>query len=97
MQAIILLYPRCVNDVTLYANCITVADEKRRNFTVHFKTIYMPILTIIVVLVVTGLLLWIINEYTPIDKRIKGILSAVAVVAVLIWLLKVLGIVDLLK
>lgn len=57
----------------------------------------MPILTIIVVLVVTGLLLWIINEYTPIDKRIKGILSAVAVVAVLIWLLKVLGIVDLLK
>jgi hypothetical protein len=52
----------------------------------------MPLLTIVVVLIVVGLVLWLINNYIPMDRKIKNILNIVVVIVVIIWLLKVFGV-----
>jgi hypothetical protein len=57
----------------------------------------MPILTIILVLIVVGVVLWLINTYIPMQGSIKNILNAVVVIVVVIWLLKVFGLFDNLK
>jgi len=55
----------------------------------------MPLLNVLIVLIVVGVILWLINSYIPMDRKIKSILNVVAVIAVLIWLLKVFGIVAI--
>jgi hypothetical protein len=57
----------------------------------------MPILTILIVIVVTGVVLWLINTYIPMDRKIKNILNAVVVIILVIWLLRVFGVLDSLK
>lgn len=52
----------------------------------------MSILTVLLVLVLVGLGLWAINKFVPMDARIKSILNVVAIVAVILWLLKVFGV-----
>ena len=52
----------------------------------------MPLLTILIVLVFTGLALWLINTYIPMDYKIKTILNVVVVIVVIVWLLKVFGV-----
>jgi hypothetical protein len=52
----------------------------------------MPILTIILVLIVVGVLLYLINRYIPMDGKIKNILNIVVVICLIIWLLKVFGV-----
>ena len=54
----------------------------------------MPILTIIIVLIVVGVLLWLINTYIPMQRSIKSILNAVVIIVVVIWLLKVFGLLS---
>lgn len=51
----------------------------------------MPILTVLIVLVVVGIILYLINAYVPMDSKIKSILNVVVVILVIIWLLKVFG------
>jgi hypothetical protein len=51
----------------------------------------MPLLTILIVLIVAGLLLWLVNTYIPMDGKIKTIFNVVVVIVVIIWLLKVFG------
>ena len=51
----------------------------------------MSLLTLIVVLVVVGVLLWLINNYVPMDSKIKSILNVVVVILVIIWLLQAFG------
>jgi hypothetical protein len=57
----------------------------------------MPLLNIFIVLIVVGVILWLINSYIPMDRKIKNILNAVAVIGVVIWLLQVFGLLDSLK
>lgn len=52
----------------------------------------MPLLTILIVLIVAGVLLWLVNNYIPMDHKIKNILNVVVVVVVIAWLLKVFGV-----
>ena len=52
----------------------------------------MPLVTIVLVLIVVGVLLWLINSFIPMDSKIKSILNIVVVIAVIIWLLQALGI-----
>lgn len=54
----------------------------------------MPILNILIVLIIVGFLLWVVNTYVPMDKKIKSIFNLVVVIAVIIWLLKVFGLFD---
>ena len=51
----------------------------------------MPLMSVVVVLIVVGVLLWLVNNYIPMDGKIKSILNAVVVIAVVIWLLQVFG------
>jgi hypothetical protein len=56
------------------------------------------LLTIVLVLIIVGVLLWLINRFVPMDYKIKMILNIVVVIAVIIWLIKysgILGAVDL--
>lgn len=54
----------------------------------------MNILTILIVLIVVGVLLWLLNTYIPMDKKIKTIMNVVVVVFLVIWLLKAFGVID---
>jgi hypothetical protein len=57
----------------------------------------MPVLTILIVLIVTGVILYIVNNYIPMDAKIKNILNAVVVLVVIGWLLKIFGVFAYLK
>lgn len=57
----------------------------------------MPILTIVIVIMVVGVILWLINRYVPMQRTIKNILNAVIVIVLVIWLLNVFGVLDSLK
>jgi hypothetical protein len=52
----------------------------------------MPVLTVLIVLICVGLLMWAVNNYIPMDGKIKQIFNIVAVIAVILWLLKVFGV-----
>jgi hypothetical protein len=51
----------------------------------------MPLVTIVLTLAVVGVLLWLINRFIPMQSQIKGILNAVVVIAVVLWLLRIFG------
>ncbi len=61
-------------------------------FVLNLKTNVMPLLTILIVLIIAGVLLWLVNSYIPMDSKIKTILNVVVVIVVIIWLLKAFGI-----
>jgi hypothetical protein len=61
------------------------------------KTYIMPLLTILIVLIVAGIILWLVNTYIPMDRQIKKILNIVVVIVVIIWLLRIFGVLDFLK
>lgn len=52
----------------------------------------MSILTILLVLVFVGVILWLVNSYIPMDAKIKQILNIVVVIVLIVWLLKAFGI-----
>ncbi len=55
----------------------------------------MSLITVIVVLVVVGFLLWLVNAYVPMAGPIKGILNLIVIVALVLWLLSVFGIFNI--
>ena len=57
----------------------------------------MPLISLVVVLIVVGVLLWLVNTYIPMDGKIKSILNAVVVIAVVIWLLQAFGLLGSLE
>lgn len=57
----------------------------------------MPLLTILIVIVAVGVILWLVNSYLPMDGKIKSILNAVVVIILVVWLLQVFGLLDSLK
>jgi len=57
----------------------------------------MPLIYVVGLLVVVGVLLWLVNTYIPMDPKIKGILNAVVVIAVVIYLLQVFGLLGTLE
>ena len=57
----------------------------------------MPLVNVVLILIVIGVLLWLINTYIPMDRKIKSVLNIVVVIAVVIWLLKVFHVLDSLQ
>ena len=51
----------------------------------------MPLLQLIVVLIVIGLILYLVETLLPIDPTIKQIIRVVIVLAVILWLLSLVG------
>lgn len=56
-----------------------------------FKLIDMPLLSVLLVIIVVGVLLWIVNTFIPMDRKIKNIFNIVVVIVLIVWLLKVFG------
>lgn len=54
----------------------------------------MPLITLVIVLVVVGVVLWLINSYIPMQSTIKRILNVVVIIIVIVWLLGVFGLID---
>lgn len=54
----------------------------------------MPIISIVVVLVVIGLVLYLVENYVPMSPPIKTVLRVVVVLALCLWLLQGFGILN---
>jgi hypothetical protein len=57
----------------------------------------MSLIGLVLTLVIVGVLLWLINNYVPMDSKIKPIVNVVVVVVVVIWLLQAFGILGSLR
>lgn len=55
----------------------------------------MPIISILIVLVVAGVILYLVNTYVPMARPIKTILNVVVVLVLCIWLLNAFGIINM--
>lgn len=51
----------------------------------------MSLINILIVLIIAGVLLWLVNNYIPMDSKIKNIFNIVVVIALIVWLLKAFG------
>jgi len=54
----------------------------------------MSLITVVIVLIVVGVILWLINTYIPMASVIKTILNIVVVIVVILWLLHVFGVYE---
>ena len=52
----------------------------------------MDLISIIVVLVVVGVILWLVQTYIPMPAPIKTVITVVVVLFLCIWLLRLFGI-----
>lgn len=52
----------------------------------------MSLLSLLIVIIIVGVLLWLVNAYIPMDGKIKTILNVVVVIALIIYLLKAFGV-----
>lgn len=57
----------------------------------------MDLFTVLVVLVVVGIALYCINKFIPMEATVKKILNIAVIIGVVLWLLKVSGILAELK
>ena len=54
----------------------------------------MPLITVVITIAVVGVLLWLLNRFIPMQGQIKGILNAVVVIALVVWLLQIFGLLS---
>jgi hypothetical protein len=54
----------------------------------------MSLITLVLVLVVVGVVLWLINSFIPMQSTIKKILNVVVIIVVVFWLLSAFGIIS---
>ncbi|MBF6570567.1 MAG: hypothetical protein IVW54_16995 [Candidatus Binataceae bacterium] len=60
----------------------------------NFNFYHVSLVQIAVVLVLVGLVLWLINTYIPMAGGIKSLLNIVVFVVILIWLLRIFGLIG---
>jgi hypothetical protein len=54
----------------------------------------MPLISLIIVLIVVGVLMWLVNTQIPMDANIKKIINVVVLIVVVLWILQVFGLLD---
>jgi hypothetical protein len=54
----------------------------------------MDLISLVITLIIVGVLLWLVNNYIPMDGQIKRLLNGVVVIATVIWLLNTFGILN---
>lgn len=57
----------------------------------------MTLLGLILSLVIVGVVLWLINQFVPMDPKVKTILNVVVIIVLILWLLSALGFVGVLS
>jgi hypothetical protein len=67
--------------------------KKRLIFIIN-KEAKMPLINVVIVLIVVGVILWLINQYIPMDSKIKSILNVVVIIGVALWLLSAFGVIG---
>ena len=50
------------------------------------------LISVVITLVILGLVLWVIETLLPLDATIKMVIRVVIILAVIIWLLRALGV-----
>ena len=56
-------------------------------FYVKKEGVVMALTSLVLVLIIIMVLLWLINKYIPMNRKIKKIINIVVVVAVIIWVI----------
>ena len=56
----------------------------------------MPVLTILIVIIVVGVLLWLVN-LIPMHPTVRSIFNTVVIILLVVWLLQVFGLLDYLR
>lgn len=54
----------------------------------------MTIIELIVILCIIGVALYVLNAVVPMDAKVKTIINAVVIIAILLWLLEVFGLIG---
>lgn len=54
----------------------------------------MDLIQFVLVLVAVGVIMWLVNSKIPMDATIKNILNIAVVIAVVLWILRIFGILD---
>ena len=57
----------------------------------------MSLIGLVLTLVIVGVLLWLLNNYVPMDSKIKSIINVVVVIVVVVWLLQAFGVLGSLR
>jgi hypothetical protein len=57
----------------------------------------MSLIGLVLTLVVVGVLLWLLNNYVPMDHKIKTIINVVVVIVVILWVLQAFGVLGSLR
>lgn len=57
----------------------------------------MSILTIILVIIAVGVLLWLVDRFIPMNGTVKSILNAVVIILLVVWLLDAFGLIEVLR
>jgi hypothetical protein len=52
----------------------------------------VSIVSVVIVLCVVGLLLWLVTTYLPLAPPFRSIITAVVVIATVLWLLSITGV-----
>lgn len=86
-----------MNCVILNCCCVTPGAMSLPTFESNQYLTAMPLLTILIIIIVAGVLLWLVNSYIPMDRKIKSILNIVVVIVLIIWLLKAFGAFEYLR
>lgn len=47
----------------------------------------MSLISLIIIIVVIGIILWLVNTFIPMDGTVKKILNVVVIIALILWLL----------
>lgn len=54
----------------------------------------MSLITLIIVIVVVGVLLWLVETYIPMNPTLKKILYFVVILVLCLWLLQAFGVIG---
>jgi hypothetical protein len=57
----------------------------------------MSLIGLVITLVVVGVLLYLLNNYVPMDSKIKTIINVVVVIVVILWVLQSFGVLGSLR
>lgn len=49
----------------------------------------MSLISLVIILIIVGVLLWLINTLIPMDGKIKQIINVVVVIVVVLWLVQI--------
>jgi Kef-type K+ transport system membrane component KefB len=52
----------------------------------------MSLISVVLVLVLIGILLWVLFRFVPMDPDMKVIIKVLVIVVVILWLLQVFGV-----